>query len=444
MSICFPGKSALTLAILAAAPASVLASSFQLLEQSPAHLGKAFAGTGSDITDASAVYFNPAGMSQLDRPFITLAGNLVMTEADFKDHGSNTNGALSSTKETGFIPNFYYVQPLTDRWTMGFGANGPFGLASRYDDDWMGRYLATHSELEVANVNLNFAFDVNERFAIALGINYQRADVTLESQVDSTFGINPNPATDSSAKIEGDDDDIVADVSMFYQPTDSTNLGLVWRQGGEFNLKGDAEFGLNAAACSPGAGYPTGAPPAPTTGSICAASLTALTGDAAAQVELPDTVTLSVTHALNDQWALHGDIAWTEWSTIQTIDVMNTGNNATITELDLQYDDTMRYALGVTFKPGGAWTWRAGIALDEAPQKNAHLVNPRIPDEDRTWLSLGFNYEFGNNMSVDVGYAHLWVDDASIRNIDTQTGNTVHGEFNSKVDIVGLQANWWF
>ena len=38
-------------------PATTFAASFQILEQSPAHLGKAFAGTASDVSDASNVFF---------------------------------------------------------------------------------------------------------------------------------------------------------------------------------------------------------------------------------------------------------------------------------------------------------------------------------------------------------------------------------------------------
>ena len=45
-------------------------ASFQILEQSPAHLGKAFAGTASDIADASSVFFNPAGIVEIKKPIV--------------------------------------------------------------------------------------------------------------------------------------------------------------------------------------------------------------------------------------------------------------------------------------------------------------------------------------------------------------------------------------
>lgn len=425
---------------IALLPAPSMAASFQILEQSPAHLGKAFAGTASDITDASSVFFNPAGITELDQPTLTVGANAIFTRSKFHDQNSNTNGGPGKTEETGYVPNLYYVHPVSERLVFGFGINAPYGLASKYDDDWDGRYLATHSELEVVNINAVAAYALTDKLSLGLGVNYQRADVTLESQFDSTLGVNPSPATDSSAKIQGDDDNIAADVSLYFKPSDRTSIGLVWRQGGEFDLEGDASFSLNSL-CSPGQGYPTGAPPAPTTGTICAASLNAVAGDAQASFQLPDTITLSGTQQLSDYWWAHVDIAWTEWSNIQNIDVINSSNNLTINTLELHYKDTMRYALGFTHNSDCPWTWRFGIAFDEAPQTDPALVNPRIPDQDRIWFSAGFNYEFSPNTSLDFAYSHIKVDEASINNTNPQTGHHVEGKFDAGVNIVGLQMN---
>ena len=436
-------SSATLLLCISLLPANALAASFQILEQSPAHLGKAFAGTASDVIDASSVFFNPAGITELDEPTLTLGGNAIFTQATFNNKNSNTNGVTGKTDEIGYVPNVYYVHPVSERLSIGLGLNAPYGLASEYDDDWSGRYLATHSELQVANINAVAAYELTDTLSVGLGINYQRAEVTLESQFDSTLGVNPSPATDSSAKITGDDDGFAADVSVYYAPTESTSFGLIWREGGEFDLTGNAGFSLNPL-CSPGAGYATGAPPAPTTGTICAVSLNAVAGDAKAHLHLPDTITLSGSHHLNESWSIHGDIAWTEWSNIQSVDVINSTNNLTINTLELHYQDTMRYALGLTHNSNSPWTWRFGIALDEAPQTDPTLTNPRIPDQDRIWFSTGFNYEFSPNTSLDLAYSYIKVDEANINNTNPQTGHHVEGSFDSDVNIVGVQANFKF
>lgn len=435
-------------------PSLALASSFQLLEQSPAHMGKAFAGTASDIADASTVYFNPAGMARLEGSQLTLGANAVFTEAEFLNEGSNYTfndntipvSGSGKTDETGFIPNAYWVMPLSEQFTLGLGAGGPFGLASDFGETWPGRYSATFSELEVMNFNVTTAWAPNDQISFGLGINYQRIDVTLQSQFDSTLGISPDPSTDSHASIEGDDDDFVLDASFLWTPTRDTSVGLIWRQGGSFTLSGSANFDYNAV-CAPGAGLPTGAPPAPTTGTLCAGALSTREGSVAAGADLPDTVTLSVSQRLNDAWTLHADIAQTRWSSIQTIGVDNVDTGENVTELDLRYDDTLRFAVGASFEFSETITWRFGVAQDEAPQTDPEYVSPRIPDGDRTWLATGANFQLSDTLSLDVSYAHLMVDDARVSKQEpTAVGGsyTLEGRFDSSVNILGAQLNWHF
>jgi long-chain fatty acid transport protein len=443
--MCSKFNKTLLAATLAVTPLFAHGASFQLLEQSPAHLGKAFAGTGSDIIDASTVYFNPAGMAKLDRMSLTAGVNFVATDAEFSDDDSSFSGSGDTTDELGIIPNLYAVVPLGERLAVGFGINAPYGLSSSFNDDWVGRYSATYSELELVNVNATASWEITDFISVGAGVNYQTIEADLQSQVDSTLGLAPNPATDSSAQIKGDDDDFVLDLSILITPSERTSLGLVWREGGEFTLEGDSTFEFNAA-CQPGAGLPTGAPPAPTTGTLCAGGLSMLQGDIEADVTMPDTLTFSATQYVTDGWAFHVDISQTKWSSIQNIEVLTVDKGELVNELDLQYDDTMRYALGTSIDTG-ALTWRVGVALDEAPQTNPEHVSPRIPDADRTWLSLGANWEVSDNLSLDVGYTHLMVDDASLREESTSAAGipgVLAGSFDSSVDILGAQVNWRF
>lgn len=433
----------LTASIFLPLPIPSYGSSFQILEQSPAHLGKAFAGTASDIADATSVFFCPAGIGELQGRQLTIGGNAIFTKAEFNDINSNTNGVIGETDETGYVPNIYVVTPIAEQWTLGLGVNVPYGLASDYNDAWIGRYLATYSELEVVNVGAVLALRLNADWSIGLGVDYQRAKVTLESQVDSTLGINPSPAADSSATIKGDDDDVSANVSLYFSPTDETSLGLVWRENGDFDLEGSARFNLNAI-CSPGAGHPTGVATSPTTGTLCAGSLNALGGNASAEMHLPDTITLSGSHKFYDNFWLHADIAWTQWSDIQTVNVINNNNQGSINQLQLNYENSMRYAIGFTCKSSVPWTWRFGIAFDEAPQTDPVMVSPRIPDQDRIWFSGGFNYAFSSDISVDAGYTYIKVKEININNTDALTGHHVQGDFDADVNIVGVQGNWRF
>ena len=445
---------AATAGLIGLIPAALQASSFQILEQSPSRLGTAFSGTASIADDATTVFFNPAGMTELDRRQISVGGQLILVKSDFNNEGSTAadgtalqqplRGDSGETDKAGFVPNFYYVQPINERWRFGLGINAPFGLASDYDNDWIGRYHGTESELTVLNINPTFAYAVNDQLSVGFGLSYQRIDTTLENEVDSfsvcaatpgstvtgcinRLGGPGNRSSDSSVQIEGDDSDVVADLSVHWRPLEGTRFGLIWRQGGDFTLDGDADFSPSSScAADP----------------FCSGSLQALEGDVEANVELPDTITLSASHRVNDLWQVHADIARTEWSSVKEIAIDNTANNRNIATLDLQYDDTMRYAAGMSFEPEGPWTWRFGVAFDEAPQTDPKFTTVRIPDQDRFWTSIGFNYALSETASVDVGYAHIFVDDSNINKVEQ--GNRLKGSFDSQADILGLQGNWRF
>ena len=451
----------LAAALLAGIPATASASAFQILEQGPARLGTAFAGTATATGDASTAFFNPAGMAQTHGELASAGVNAILVESVFNNDGSTAGdgtalerplpGTEDRTDTPGYVPNFYYVRPLNQRWTFGLAVNAPFGLESDYSDDWQGRYLATHSKLRTINVNPTFAYAINDRLSVGFGIGYQRTSATLGNQIDSynvctnaaaTNGLSAasataycaaahggpgNPAADSSVRIKGDDSDIVADLSLHWQPTPDTAIGVTWRQGGNFSLDGTANFDASASCAQD---------------PYCNGALAQLDGNIQAKVAFPDTFTVSASQALGNGLTAQGDIAWTRWSALSSIPIRNTDNGLQIEELQLKYHDTMRVAFGMTWDTGGAWTWRGGVAYDQSPQTDAPYVSPRIPDANRTWLAAGGHYAWSKNRSIDVGYAHLFVDNVSINRVSQ--GNRLRGDFKAHVDIIGVQGNWRF
>jgi long-chain fatty acid transport protein len=90
-----------------------------------------------------------------------------------------------------------------------------------------------------------------------------------------------------------------------------------------------------------------------------------------------------------------------------------------------------------------AWMLRLGTAYDTTPVQD-QFRTPRLPDEDRTWAALGFQYKVGKNGALDVGYAHLFVKNATsnLPNQDSAgappTGNLV-GTYKDSVNILSLQ-----
>ena len=107
---------------------------------------------------------------------------------------------------------------------------------------------------------------------------------------------------------------------------------------------------------------------------------------------------------------LHGTVEWTNWSRLGSPRVYNglTGTLlAASPTLPLEYDDGWFFSVGGEYRINPAWTVRAGVGYEISPI-DVENRNPRLPDSDRVWLSLGATYNWSEQLSFDVAYSHLF------------------------------------
>jgi len=144
------------------------------------------------------------------------------------------------------------------------------------------------------------------------------------------------------------------------------------------------------------------------------------------------------------------DVTWTEWSSFDKLMINFDGTLAGTPSVTTEnWDDTWRFSLGATYNPSPALTLRLGLAYDQTVIPSDEFRTPRIPDADRFWIALGGGYQIGHGWSVDVAYAHLFVDDANLNKIDDGTGEnagrgTLIGTYENSVDIASLQVAYAF
>jgi long-chain fatty acid transport protein len=438
------------------------AAGFLLYEQSVSGLGTSFASTAA-AEDASTLWWNPAGMSYLSGTNFTLAGHIVRPTSEFKNQGSRTflpppnglplsGGNGGDAGDVAFIPNLYLTHAVTERLSLGVGVNSPFGLTTEYDDDWVGRYHALKSELLVVQINPAIAWKINDAFSLGGGLNLQYAKAELSSAVDfstvclgaaaRTPQLGPlcagagltvpgNAARDGKATVDGDDWGYGFNLGAIWQIVPSTRMGIAYRSSIGQDLEGDIKYDNVPAAFA---------------GVAALNSAFADTG-AKASVDLPETLSLGVHSQIDERWALMGDLTWTRWSRFEELRV-TFDNGAADNVTTENWDDSFRVAIGASYKPVNAWTLRAGVAYDQSPVPD-DFRTPRIPDQDRTWLSVGANWKITQNASLDFGYVHIFVKSASINQPASRAENngrgTLIGKYdNPSVDILSVQYNHRF
>jgi long-chain fatty acid transport protein len=118
---------------------------------------------------------------------------------------------FSGAIQQPFIPvaNLYMTHRLSDRWSLGFGAYAPFGLASNFtnfnDGDpantkYVGRFAGTRAKLINIWVQPTVAYRLTQNSAISLGVAYVHTHLFLEQSF-----LNPLDApTDLTRELAGE------------------------------------------------------------------------------------------------------------------------------------------------------------------------------------------------------------------------------------------------
>lgn len=391
------------------------AGGFGLATQSGSGTGNAFAGGAATAEDASVAWFNPAGMTLLPAgKHVSAALHAVKNSHQFQNTGSTGAFAFPGTGEGGdaggwnFIPNAAFAMDINPRWSFGLALNVPFGLKTEYDAGWRGQLVALESEVKTANINPSFAYKASDTVSIGAGVSVQKLEATL-TRFTGPFGV---------ADLEADDVGYGFNLGLMAQATPRTRLGVTYRSSIKFELEGDATF--------------SGAPPA--------------NSNIKADLRVPDSASFSLFHQAGPKWELMGDITWTKWSTLQQLVVVRTSGplaGTTLSTEQFQWDDTWRFGIGANYRMNAETKLRFGLAYDETPT-NDTTRTPRLPGQDRTWVAFGVQFKPSKAGTLDVGYAHEFIRDASVNNTVAGAPGALSGNFENKADILSIQYSHSF
>lgn len=407
------------------------ASGFQLIEQNASGLGNAHAGSAAVAENASTIFFNPAGMTQLQAREASVGINAIKTSFKFTDQGSSV-GFLGNSGNGGdgggwgFVPNGYFSMALNKDLYVGVGIGAPFGLKTEYDNPWKGGAHSVMFDVKTYNINPSIAYRVNDKVSIGAGLNWQR----LEAEYKRSVAVNSAVNSASPLTLNLDGESWGWNVGALFTLSPATKVGVSYRSEVKYDLDGKIQVSSSSANV-----------------------VNAGSSNAKADLTLPATFVMSVTQDVSDRWQMLGDVSWTGWSSIPKIDVVRTSQTAlyipgvagqTVGQvaqtLDTEFRDTWRVALGANYKLSDKLKLKFGIAYDQTPVKGASTRLVSLPDNDRTWFSFGTQWIPSKGNVLDLGVAYLYVKDAKIDNNQAAAGRgTVTGNYEDSAWILGAQ-----
>jgi long-chain fatty acid transport protein len=420
------------------------ASGFQLREQSPSAQGNSFAGVSAGNSDIGSMFFNPATLTLFQGNQSVLGLSEVMPKAKLEGAvGTRSasvpapfrpisgSGSEANAAKSALLPNLYAMWSASPDLKLGLSVNAPFGMSTDYGTTFVGRYHALKSDLQVLDIAPTVAYRINPQWSVGAAIVARKADAELTNMVDfglvgSSYripGLLPGNS-DGLASLKGSKWGYGYRLGVVFQPTETLRLGLAHQSAMSMTLSGDATFTKV---------------PAPLAGTFKNVSATA-------ELNLPSTTSLGINADLSQAISIQGELARTSWSSFKELRVKFSGGVPPDSITEEQWRDTWFYALGLTWKATEAWTLRTGLAYDQGAVKD-EFRTPRIPDGNRTWVSLGAGYAFSQKVAVDFAYTHIFVTDGPLQLTaadSNQSRGSLTGNYKNSIDIFSAQAKFTF
>lgn len=372
------------LLLLVVSPAVVFAGAFRIFDQSASATGQSGAFT-AQADDPSAVYFNPAGMTQL-RGIQSSAGTLLIGGGtDYTSpSGATARGDFGGVVAYPPPSNFYLTANLKrtgvaalENVSVGIGLVSPFGVLYGYPNNSPFATAVTYQALPLIDIKPTLAYKLNDQLSVGLGADiYTFASFLGEGQLVTRFNSSGGPGLPppgTPVEINGSDTAAGFNVSLLYTPFRSPagrplmNVGLVYRSQATLHL--DGQFLANGVRVS----------------------------DASTTLVLPQIFTggIAVWPVRDEahEWKLELDVDYTGWRSVRNLDVhLSTG--ATIPNPQ-NWRSTYTIMIGTEYKwlqptvlPEWELAVRGGYWHSQTPIPD-RAFSPTVPDSDMQAISGG-------------------------------------------------------
>jgi len=427
--------------VILVSSATLFAGGFQINESGARAMAMAGAFTGL-ANDASAIYFNPAGITQLKGTHISVGTSIILPNSKFTGFKESSPiippSAEYEMESQVFTPiNFYITQQLTEDLFMGLGVYNPYGLGTKWADTWPGRYAALDTEVRTFFFNPVIAYKVSDALSISAGFVYAYGDVKIIKNLFLADPVTHAPKADAQTVLEGDGTAMGWTAGFLFKPTENSSIGLDIRSGTEFEFEGTAVTTPATLDFT----HPLAGP----------MSLPLPSGDIAATLNTPLNVTLGFA-LKGEETTWVADIQWVGWSSYDTLAVdfatyVSPTDGSTRTAAPREYNNTYIFRLGMETVMSDNFMLRGGILYDVNPVSDKY-VEPTLPDSDRLGLNIGFGYKLTDNISIDVAYMYLIFMEREITNSSLGAGYpapydvNLNGTYNSYSHLLGVNFSY--
>jgi long-chain fatty acid transport protein len=360
--------------------------------------GNAFVATADN---PSALYYNPAGLAQLDGTQISANLYSVAASSDYSGPGRNAtmdNGAQN-------IPALYVSwKPQGAPWTYGLGVYAPFGLSTNWPDASPLRTFALKNEQTYRTCSFSLAYQFSPEFSVGGSFTYNKADADLRRAL-GLFGPG------DLFRFEGSGHAFGGNLGLLWKPSAQHSFGLSYTLHTDVTLSGTSST-IPLVASEP----------------------------ASAGFAFPETLIVGWSYRPIPEWNLEVNLDWTNWNRLRTVTVTKPSGN---TPLVFNWQSGLFYEFGATRFLSHGWLVSGGYCFTENSTPDA-TYTPAVPDSSKAFYSLGVGYH-AERFSADLAWQY---GDGGHRHVAgsplSLTGATADGTYANSLQAVSLSLGLRF
>ncbi len=390
--------------ILLATPLLVLGSGTRIgfKDADATGRGNAFVATADN---PSAIYYNPAGLTQIDGEAVSFTAYDIQLQSDYK----SATGSAKMKEQYNLVPQFYCAWSPHDKpYAFGLGVYAPFGLSTEWAPNSPLSTLATKAEQKTSDVAAVMAYEIAPGLSIGGGPVFHHAQTNLRRNV--------SPVNEYS--FDGSGNALGFNAGIRWQPAEKHAFGISYQHHYTVDLKGTTGLSNTPFANQP----------------------------ASANFEFPEVIIAGYSYRPAPGWNIEVNIDWTNWDRLNSFDVQSSAPLAISQPLNWQ--SSYFYEFGVTRTFANGFSLSAGYTYAENSVPDS-TYNAAVPDANRSIFALGVGYHKGR-IATHLSYQYSYSPDRTVAGSPASfpgsfpAGQTSDGTYRNRFNAIAASIDYAF
>jgi long-chain fatty acid transport protein len=396
-----------------------------LYEQGTPDVGLASAGQGARAQDASTVFTNPAGMTQLKDSQLLVGAEPLFGNYTFSPNAKTSVKGTNGGNAAVPMPSgsFFYVHSLSPNLKLGFGSYSYFGAPIEYNLNWVGKYYLQGATIFGMSFQPALAFRVADWLSIGGGPNVMLGFLRAKAGINT---LNPRLG-DGQVRYQDYTVNVGGNVGILLTPRDGTRIGIDYLTPVDLNFSDTPHFvGLGPRV----------------TRAISNDKLRSPKTNLGMQV--PQQLMVDVYQKVTERMALLGSVGWQNWSQFGLVDIsIDTANPKSLSK-NLHFQDTFHLAAGTQYQLMPQWMLSCGFAFDNSAV-GTPMRTVNLPVGDQYRFGAGAQYAWSKKITFGFADEFMYQGELPVHQSAGPVRGTVAGQFtNTFINFFSLNMIYKF